>query len=147
MSSLTLLGLVSRRTSSSSCLRLILSNVVQPTILRRSLNTSPAWMKSASFESYEKSARKEPAHFKEDQQSKALIAVAKDENSQEYLMPHPIWSDKELENVVITHRLECAKKRVGFFEHLDLEFLLASDFRRNFLYIIAQCPKWSLHKD
>eukprot|EP00095_Tigriopus_kingsejongensis_P006827 maker-scaffold82_size396747-snap-gene-2.29 protein:Tk06827 transcript:maker-scaffold82_size396747-snap-gene-2.29-mRNA-1 annotation:"alternative mitochondrial-like" len=73
-----------------------------------------------AFEKYKNQATKPLEHFKESslkpnvspriisvqahEQTDKLIAEAKSKNDQEYLMPHPIWSDNEVDTVQVTHR-------------------------------------------
>jgi len=41
---------------------------------------------------------------KMEDKTSALIAIKMDENSQDYLLPHPIWSEEEVETVRIKHK-------------------------------------------
>ena len=62
-----------------------------------------------TFKGYQDVSVKEPKHFKKaltDQESKTTTAIvaAEDKNRDEYTLPHPIWSDKEVDSVEINHR-------------------------------------------
>lgn len=75
-----------------------------------------------AFEKYKDSATKPLDHFKKapgeltevekpkivsvsaTQVSNKLMDDAKEKNDQDYLLPHPIWSEKEVKSVEITHR-------------------------------------------
>ena len=71
------------------------------------------------MEDFAKATENRPTHFKKAQEhaaisptpmanpedkSGSLIKVAEDKNTQDYLLPHPIWSAEEVDNVEITHR-------------------------------------------
>ncbi|TRY72673.1 hypothetical protein TCAL_06082 [Tigriopus californicus] len=75
-----------------------------------------------AFEKYKDSATKPLDHFKKPageisevekprivkvlatEVTNKLMHDAKEKNDQDYLLPHPIWSDKEVKSVEITHR-------------------------------------------
>ena len=62
-----------------------------------------------TLKGYEDASIKEPQHFKKtltSQESKTASALvaAEDKNRDEYTLPHPIWSDKEVDSVEIHHR-------------------------------------------
>ena len=63
-----------------------------------------------TLKAYQDASAKEPKHFKkaltDDQESKTktVIAVAEDKNQDEYTLPHPIWSEQEVDSVEINHR-------------------------------------------
>ena len=116
------LGLLGCRSASRPLLNFLLNH--SPAVRAAALSTSrpalfPPPTKDA-FENYEKAAIKEPKHFQEDRKSNALIAVAKDENTQEYLLPHPIWSEREVENVQITHRSAQLKSHLYQLLHFSI---------------------------
>ena len=63
-----------------------------------------------TLKGYEDASVKEPKHFKKsltEQESKTTSALvaAEDKNRDEYTLPHPIWSENEVESVKINHRV------------------------------------------
>ena len=56
------------------------------------------------FLKYKLGASSAPKHFNENAKSKDLISVAQDNNEKDYLLPHPIWSKAEVDEVEISHR-------------------------------------------
>ena len=65
-------------------------------ILARYLSSKPV----------ENSVAKDPdlKHFKQDSKTQTFIETAKNANKDDYLLPHPIWSENETKGVEITHR-------------------------------------------
>ena len=62
-----------------------------------------------TLKGYQDASIKEPKHFKKslsDQESKTATAIvaAEDKNRDEYTLPHPIWSENEVDSVEINHR-------------------------------------------
>jgi len=62
-----------------------------------------------SFSRYEKVAVAEDTHFQTrhrqlEDKTKTMLAIKSEENSQDYLQPHPIWTYEEVKSVEIKHR-------------------------------------------
>jgi len=78
-----------------------------------------------SFAKYEKNAKAEDFHFdkkgqklgmlnlKAEEKTKEIISKSSSDNNQDYLLPHPIWSEEEVETVRIKH-----KQPVGLVDKL-----------------------------
>jgi len=69
-----------------------------------------------SFAKYEKNAKAENFHFdkkgeklgmvniKAEEKTQSIISKSSADNNQDYLLPHPIWSEEEVETVRIKHK-------------------------------------------
>jgi len=69
-----------------------------------------------SFAKYEKNAKAENFHFdkkgeksgminiKAEEKTQSIISKSSADNEQDYLLPHPIWSEEEVETVRIKHK-------------------------------------------
>jgi phospholipase C len=92
---------------------------------------------SKAIKRYEEASTTEPSHFKktqeqeQDKKSKEVLAVAEDKNQHEFTLPHPIWSENEVDRVQITHRKpENMSDRMAYYSVLTLRtsFDLASGY-------------------
>ncbi len=97
------------------------------------------------FKAYEIKSGQEPDHFKktldiekeglasaqQEGKTKEVLVAASEKNKDEFTLPHPIWSDSEVDSVQITHRKpESFSDKMAYWSVMTLRttFDLASGY-------------------